>query len=65
MSSGWFADKVHSRIKAMVVWYAAAAVAMAFLAMFSERYMMIAYSGERDRSFRSIVTAAHEMVLRG
>jgi hypothetical protein len=24
-----------------------------------------AYSGERDRSFRSIVTAAHEMVLRG
>ncbi|MFL9879779.1 MFS transporter [Herbaspirillum rhizosphaerae] len=41
MSSGWFADKVHSRIKAMVVWYAAAAVAMAFLAMFSERYMMI------------------------
>ena len=25
----------------------------------------IAYSGERDRSFWSIVTAAHEMVLRG
>jgi putative transposase len=24
-----------------------------------------AYSGERDRSFRSNVTAAHEMVLRG
>ena len=24
-----------------------------------------AYSGERDRTFRSIVTAAHEMVLRG
>jgi len=24
-----------------------------------------AYSGERDRSFRPIVTAAHEMVLRG
>jgi hypothetical protein len=24
-----------------------------------------AYSGERDRSFRSIVTAAHEVVLRG
>jgi hypothetical protein len=25
----------------------------------------VAYSGERDRSFRPIVTAAHEMVLRG
>jgi len=25
----------------------------------------LAYSGERDRSFRPIVTAAHEMVLRG
>jgi hypothetical protein len=24
-----------------------------------------AYSGERDRSFRSIVTAAHEVVLHG
>jgi hypothetical protein len=24
-----------------------------------------AYSGERDRSFRRIVTAAHEMLLRG
>ena len=24
-----------------------------------------AYSGERDRSFRPIVAAAHEMVLRG
>jgi len=24
-----------------------------------------AYSGERDRSFRPIVTAAHEVVLRG
>jgi len=24
-----------------------------------------AYSGERDRSFRSIVTAAHELMLRG
>jgi transposase InsO family protein len=24
-----------------------------------------AYSGEHDRSFRPIVTAAHEMVLRG
>jgi len=24
-----------------------------------------AYSGQRDRSFRSIVTAAHELMLRG
>jgi len=27
--------------------------------------IVAAYSGERDRSFWSIVTAAHEMVLRG
>ena len=27
--------------------------------------ILIAYSGERDRSFRPIVTAAHELVLRG
>jgi hypothetical protein len=26
---------------------------------------LVAYSGERDRSFRPIVTAAHEMMLRG
>jgi len=30
-----------------------------------ERKGLNAYSGERDRSFRPIVTAAHEMVLRG
>jgi putative transposase len=28
-------------------------------------HVVFAYSGERDRSFRPIVTAAHEMVLRG
>lgn len=43
MSSGWFADRVRSRVKAMVVWYVAAAVAMVALAMFSERYMMIVF----------------------
>ncbi len=43
LSSGWFADRVRSRVKAMVVWYVAAAVAMVALAMFSERYMMIVF----------------------
>lgn len=43
MSSGWFADRVRSRVKAMVVWYVAAAVAMVALALFSERYMMIVF----------------------
>jgi len=32
---------------------------------FARAAQLIAYSGERDRSFRSIVTAAREMVLRG
>ena len=31
----------------------------------TKRADLTAYSGERDRSFRFIVTAAHEMVLRG
>lgn len=26
---------------------------------------LVAYSGQRDRSFRSIVTVAHELMLRG
>lgn len=43
LSSGWFADRVGSRVKAMVVWYVAAAAAMVFLALFSERYMMIIF----------------------
>jgi len=30
-----------------------------------ESQLFTAYSGERGRSFRPIVTAAHEMVLRG
>jgi len=38
-------------------------VAMEFKA--TRRSVFGAYSGERDRSFRPIVTAAHEMVLRG
>ncbi|WP_343652727.1 MFS transporter [Herbaspirillum sp.] len=43
VSSGWFADRVGSRVRAMVVWYVAAAIAMVALAMFSERYMMIVF----------------------
>jgi len=43
LSSGWFADRVGSRVKAMIVWYIAAAVAMLFLAVYSDRMMMIVF----------------------
>ena len=39
--------------------------AVAHLVRLARARVDSAYSGQRDRSFRSIVTAAHELMLRG